>query len=658
MTQAANYEEKSASGSGTTIRVDVDWEWVNNTEIVASVVRDSDGLAKTTDDGDITATVATDESGDYVTVQNYWPGSAATAYVSRRTPQTQEYNPTTNPAALDVAALMAALDKIVRIIQEQANPDFLTNLARLLSVFNLANTTASLEATDVIMVKTADGVQTITYQELVNILNFGEALIGTVPIGQGGTGADDEADARQNLKAQLLHNGFETAVTVTWDDGTRTVAITTEDYRFNVGGQQFHKIAAESLQIDDVDGWHFVYYDAAGDLVESDTAWDLAVTAPVAVIYWNSSLAVGIAMRENHSAVMDEKTHANLHSTRGTQYVSGGGISGYTLATNTDAGITFSITECVIADEDLRSTLQALPDAGPYRRMYRSGASGIWTWTDDGVIPVRTAGGGNVAYNQYTGGAWQLTEITVNNTRVNYYVAAVPCIDSDVDGGLSFAVIPGQATFTSLAAAQKESFADLSGVGSAFQEVAPLYQLTMKYSSGGGGTSKAEIEAIQDLRSLSFRQLSVGVVGDHQTLSNRQATAAHPAASIDMDTSGYAGILSSEDNVQSAIETIEAALGVRLRCAVRIGGTSTPAVIQSGFGYDSLVDNGTGDYTLVLEEAVSALAIGFVSGKRSDDNTAETNNMSIRQIDTTNFRIYTGGGTPADFAVVYVAIFD
>lgn len=91
----------------------------------------------------------------------------------------------------------------------------------------------------------------------------------------------------------------------------------------------------------------------------------------------------------------------------------------------------------------------------------------------------------------------------------------------------------------------------------------------------------------------------------------------------------------------------------------RINGSGT-AAIDRDVGVASVTDNGTGNYTVTLDSAVSANACAVVSGKGADDDTLRDRCMVVRQESTTQFRIlcFDSTVTALDFAVIYFAVFE
>jgi hypothetical protein len=316
---------------------------------------------------------------------------------------------------------------------------------------------------------------------------------------------------------QNLTTGYPTGTTLTWNDGTRTVSLTPTgaDFSFWIRGKQYTKSVAQSQQIANTTGVHFVYFDANGDITTSTSPWNLLTVVPICAVYWNATTSKGIAYEERHGIVMDGATHGYLHATRGTQFISGAALAGYTVAPScvTDADNTFYVSETVVSDEDLRSTLTAVADGGPYTVAYRSGA-GEWTWDSTRTVPLITSGT-SFAINTLSG-TWGLTAIT-GNDYANMYVVAVPSISAVTQ----FLFIPGQAVYTTLAAAQAESFASLSTGELPFAENVILWQITFQRGNSYGSTGKVRIAATPVRILGSTNVVSTGI-NSHNNLSGIQ----------------------------------------------------------------------------------------------------------------------------------------
>lgn len=327
-------------------------------------------------------------------------------------------------------------------------------------------------------------------------------------------------------------HGFEVAsdgsrlVTISYDETTRVVTITPTGatFRFWIDGVQYIKTGAQAASAHAAaTANYYVTYDSSGNLQVSSSIWSILnrASTPVALVYYHASLADGVCFYECHTADRVLEFHYNLHHSRGTQYISGGDITGYTLNTDSDAGVTYAIAAAVIADEDIKSTCGPTADGGPYTIFWRDGATGIWTWTDTDSFPFKF-GTTFPSYNQYTGATWQLTELSGLGLGqwVNYYVLAVPAVDTVHQ----IVIIPGQNLYTSLASAQSAAFdSDVSPGGAIFpfQEIRGLWKVTLHALGTYAGTHQCRIEAVASIKSSSVILLSTGAGGitDHGALT-------------------------------------------------------------------------------------------------------------------------------------------
>jgi hypothetical protein len=78
--------------------------------------------------------------------------------------------------------------------------------------------------------------------------------------------------------------------TLAFNDTNRTFTISPvgDSFVFWAFGTRYEKTEAESVQIDNVEGLWYVYYDADGDLGASQTIWNLSTQVPVATVLWSS----------------------------------------------------------------------------------------------------------------------------------------------------------------------------------------------------------------------------------------------------------------------------------------------------------------------------------------------------------------------------------
>jgi hypothetical protein len=314
--------------------------------------------------------------------------------------------------------------------------------------------------------------------------------------------------------------GFEnlTVSSMSFNESTRVFTISGS---FNIwnNGIKYTK-SLDTTTLANATNSYFIYYNSSGVFTIANSPWSIDTDVPIALIYYNATDVKGIMLEERHGINMDSATHKYLHTTRGTQAVSIGALNGYTLTetgpSTTVANQTWGIGSSVIADEDLVSNILALTDGSTYSSVHRTGASN-WSISTNLPLPFLTASS-NLAYNQNNLGTWQLTPVS-NNNYVNYYLAAVPAIDSKYQ----YLLIPGQATYSNLALAQAETISNLNLAGLPFVEFVIIYRFSLKYASNAGRTSTngAGLEAVASINSNTITS-GITPTNNHNALSGLQ----------------------------------------------------------------------------------------------------------------------------------------
>ena len=213
--------------------------------------------------------------------------------------------------------------------------------------------------------------------------------------------------------------------------------------------------------------------------------------------------------------------------------------------------MTYSVGSGVIADEDVQTTVAALADGGPYAIFWRTGASGVWGWTTTDTVPFKN-NGTNLQWNQFTGGAWQLTA-AANGNYINYWLFAVPAFAAPYQ----IILVPGQAAHASLSAAQAESVGSISWGTIPFQEIAPIAKITMRTQAAYSAASfKSRIEALDRIFG-SKATITAASPGAHGALSGRSDVGSHPASAITFAPTGTI----AATTVQAAIEEVASEAG-------------------------------------------------------------------------------------------------
>ena len=157
-----------------------------------------------------------------------------------------------------------------------------------------------------------------------------------------------------------------TSSVLAFNNTTRTFSISAVNnsyFYFYHNGREFKKINAESIQIDDVEGLHYIYFDGNGIIQKSTTfSYDIILkNVFVAIVYWDFNnkkyLYVG---DERHGCTMDAHTHARIHAESGAVYISGitpnfiySGNSVVDGNGTNNAHISFGVSEGSFRDEDI-----------------------------------------------------------------------------------------------------------------------------------------------------------------------------------------------------------------------------------------------------------------------------------------------------------------
>lgn len=308
-----------------------------------------------------------------------------------------------------------------------------------------------------------------------------------------------------------------TKSTLSFDEGTRTLSIAPVSGSFDVyvAGKKITISSTLTKQIPNTSGSYFFFITSAGvlDYQQTFSVSILTSVAYTAYVLWDATNSKAVSFgEERHGLVMDGATHGYLHTTRGTQLVSGASI-GYTITDSgsLDADAQVSISDLSVRDEDIlvQITNSASPTLPFQQKLspiaylpiyYRVGT----TWTKDTgtAFPMKT-GTVRARFNQNNSGTWSLVEATKDRNYLVSYVFATTNIQEPV------IVLLGQDEYTSLSDAQaraawsKVDFGDLPA-----QEMKLLYIIMYQTSSTYTNTPKCLIGYISDLRFGADREVS------------------------------------------------------------------------------------------------------------------------------------------------------
>ena len=217
-----------------------------------------------------------------------------------------------------------------------------------------------------------------------------------------------------------------------------SISATTDYFYFYHNGREFRKSNAESIQIDDTEGLHYIYFDSNGNLQKTTTfSYDLILkNVFVAIIYWDFTnkkyLYIG---DERHGCAMDSHTHARIHAESGAVYISGmdlnftySGSSVVDSSGGTNANISFGVSAGAFRDEDIIHACTATDFNINIPVFFRTSPT-VWRRREGGesIVSYRLAYDTNtfkILYNKKSGNTFTLESPTSGNF-VLYHLYAI-----------------------------------------------------------------------------------------------------------------------------------------------------------------------------------------------------------------------------------------
>ena len=292
---------------------------------------------------------------------------------------------------------------------------------------------------------------------------------------------------------------YETTLSYALSTRTLSVVPTGATWRVWVQGLLFTFTGTQTISHAATQGLWYIYVDAAGTLTASQTLWNILDVAPIALVYYDATTPDYWLLDERHHFQTPVEWHKSQHFAIGTFVktpASDFPLGGYTLGTATNAGVQWTLGTGTVVDEDIELVTAAIAAAGPYQLFAKIGAAGNFIRTSS-VLPYLWNGSNRwLQWNQNVAGTWQLTD-TNSADRVNYYIFGTTGYDSVTPKQIL--IIAGQADYSSLAAAQAESVANLDLTGFPSAEYVPLYQVTLHTVTDNANNGRCSIEGIQKI---------------------------------------------------------------------------------------------------------------------------------------------------------------
>ena len=287
---------------------------------------------------------------------------------------------------------------------------------------------------------------------------------------------------------------------------TFTIAPTGASFDFYVKGAKFTKTTTQSIQIPNLAGNHYIYFNDSGTLSSTQILGSelFENNALVSIVYWNTDTnSRSYFAEERHGLTMDGATHTYLHTVFGARYLSGLALQNFSVdgTGNLAANAQFDADEGKIRDEDI--LIEILPQA-QIPILYRQGQ--LWRKKPADAYPViysgtagYTGANGRLPYNQFTGGSWQFTQV-INNGYVLVHFFATNDKDSPVVG------IQGINQYNNVTDARNAASTEITSLsGLPFAEFVALGSVVFETADGYTNVPQARIRSVNGGDYVDFR---------------------------------------------------------------------------------------------------------------------------------------------------------
>jgi hypothetical protein len=357
-------------------------------------------------------------------------------------------------------------------------------------------------------------------------------------IGSNESGTNGDMNTTTNKYDNLIEwakepNGFinPDGVVVSYNSSTRKVSLTGDIrclwFGELVSGLDTADGTWESEAHTDI-GSDTLYlkYDSNG-FEWSNAVWNFS-EIQIAVVFRNG---FQFALRETHG-LMGWQTHEELHFQLGTRKVSGGTLSSFTIGSTVETERRPNVSQCVVKDEDLRTTLPELLKTSGYTHFHLTGTNTVNLTVSQSEITALT--GGYPTYNNWNGTSWTSAAID-NNRWTSIWLIAVPTTSDTSSQPYRFIWVRGQSQSTSLEAELNLSPLDVN-LG-AFSETIPEFvfigQVVLNRS--GGSWKIASVREITGSRKVFGSIQGAGVNASSVTYDNETSglTATNVQTAID-----------------------------------------------------------------------------------------------------------------------------
>jgi len=289
-----------------------------------------------------------------------------------------------------------------------------------------------------------------------------------------------------------------------------------DDFTVFIQGVKYVKDSTEDIEIADTEGIHYIYYDTDGVLQELVNPTGTQIQSMiinetiVAIIYWDADGSQQIYFTGNneyHGTVMTGATHAYLHCAIGAKYISGMAPSNIVADGDGDINASgqFGVVSGIFYDEDLTISLSTIASTVGLPIYYLDSASADWRRSIVAGYSVLNETS-LIAWNEYTGGAWQQTQAGSGNFVLCH-------IFGSNDSTYNYISIQGQNEYTSVNNARNGAETEIISmytIGLPFAEFVPIatfiFETRTTYDNGVKGRirSTGSGDDFVDWRSVTF----------------------------------------------------------------------------------------------------------------------------------------------------------
>lgn len=321
--------------------------------------------------------------------------------------------------------------------------------------------------------------------------------------------------------------------TLSIDTGTRTFSITaiigTEFYYYE-GGYKYEMDSPQSVVFSNVEGTKWFYF-VNGILQSIDNPSEAEIkdiylnNTAVMSTYWDSVNQIFIPCMgdRRHGISMSAASRYYEHKTKGPQYISGLSIGDIIpdATGDLDTHAQFSITSGHFVSEDIDHTSPIFNVGDTINVFYFLGNTPYLRRSSTSGFAVLIDGGGNLLYNDYNGGNWQLTAVGNNNYTL-YHILSY--------GGITNQIISvaGQSMYNSISDARTGATTEINTIISQYPEAeiialgTIIFQANLSYANAVNARIRSTEtgDPYIDWRTTELKQ---GVVPtNHDLLTNLQ----------------------------------------------------------------------------------------------------------------------------------------